>query len=524
MEVRTLFGRHYVNPGDYVWVGLQGSFARKKASRLLPGDEILVRKDGISGITLEQIGAALAKSPGYQEKASALFVKFQGVSLPVFQHALLSGIFERSEMWPSSVTADASFRAQFQSGKPFELSAEQLSEASETIRSRLVSGGVSEPVSIFNIRYNWLQGNVVCPKNARQVAAALEGISPGISVLLGEGFQAAYRGYLAARIGIMRAVSGMLRQQKQGAPGEKRGKGGARASFRPEIAEIIRLFANDLSSTMLSSPVISLGARKKDAPAAGSGGKGSADGGKRHGEEEGIPLFRGIVTESIDGEKIARRKLPDIAFEYNAAEGIALGIIGNIMKDNGQLIGFSGPGEAGGMFIKVKFELSRFLGYREFHLPAMKQRLSDEGLHDAARLLSFPFPGGSEKAAGIANIIGELVLTGRLDAKYGLPRGTLKSFFEYESKLRTFLPTDLLLCLAVEEMARARKNAAKGSRQAVSFRKEEDLMRKIFKSPEIAMAYAEMRKRAGIHEARALLSKAGLGSLAGMPAPFLGYF
>ena len=521
MAVKTLFGRHYVNRGDYVWVKFQDSFARKKAAQLMPGDEILLRKDGVSGITLEQVGEALAKSQSYQEKAGALFVKFEGTALPVFQHALLSGVFKCSEQWPSIISNDVSFRAQFQSGKQFELGFEQLAEASEFIRAKLISGNVSNPVTISNIHYNWLMGNVICPINSKQVALALTGVAPDLSVLLDEGFRSAYKGYLAARIGIMRAVSGMLKQPKPSQAGKKTHEASEpRANFRPEIAEIIRLFANDLSSTMFSSPVISVGSQKNEAVAT----SGSVQAGikKPPGAADPITLFKGIVTGRIDEEKIARRKIPELAHEYNAIEGVAIGIVGNLIKDNCNFKVFSSnPGAAGNIMISTKFELSNFLGYREFHLQDIKKRMEDERIYDATHL-DLPYLGEYSDAERFAKLLGELILTGKLDDKYRLPRGTLKAFFEYESKVRTFLPPDLMLCLAIEEMVKSKKKAVAGKAQATSFKREEEIMRKIFKSKDILEAYGEMRKKASDSDVRMFLSKAKLKALSEMPDSFLG--
>lgn len=528
IEVKTLFGRHYVDPADNVWVKLNGEFARKKALHIAPGDEILIRKDGIPSITLEQIGEALAKSPSYQEKASALFVKFQGATLPVFQHSLLSGIFETAGAWPDVIVNDVSFKAQFQAGKSFELSCEQLDAAANFIQAKLVSSGMAKPVSVYNIHYNWLKGNVIRPNDFKQVISALQEIAPGIAKLSDESVQNAYRGYLAARIGIMRAVSGMLKastipsvdevtgirliQQRSKLP---------KISIKPEIAEVIRLFANDITPNMLSSPVISVGSQNEatlPAPVIGRQKSTMVAG------DGNFSLFKGIVTESIDDLSIKKRKPSDLAYEYNAIEGAALGIVGNLMKDNaGFLRTKISQEQFGNMLVFVKYELSEFLGYREFHLPSIMKRLNDERIFDK-RYVNFPIPGSNSESAAIAKILGELILTGKLDEKYRLPKGSLKSFFEYESKLRTFLPTDLILCLTLEEIINFKTKQAAGGKQAVSIKNEERLLRSLTKPREMSLAFAEMKKRSNADGVRKMLNSAKLHGIAKLPDHFFGFF
>ncbi|VVB99592.1 Uncharacterised protein [uncultured archaeon] len=475
ISISTVFGKKMVPEDSNVHVKIGDKYFPRKASLVGPGEEVLFRKDFLN-ITLEKVSEALMKSERYAASQSMLFVKKGDAYVSVFCDSLLSGMAEKQGMWPASIAGDTVLTYNYANGKMVLLSETQKADAADFIHAQLASKGVmsqgyDKPVCPENIQQNWLEGKTIAPRGFAEVADALVDIAPGISRLKEPEFADSYSKYVVIRQSVMRAMSGMLFKKR--APGQKNGPAhkddGEHISTRPEIALTIEHFASDISSEYLAATVVEVKREKKPCePEALPEDAPPRKKAKRKNEiEEYHKLFSGIVTQFVEDESIKRKPEAEVVREYNHIEGLAIKVAIRLYALYSERLKLGLPAsdsKTHAAVIGTKYEISRFLGYKETHLSAIESMLDRIGVSWRSSL-NMPKPGSDKGAERIAAVIAEDMLSGRLDALYSLPRGTFLRFFEYENKLRLVFPRDVMFAASLEDIIDAKEEENKANEE-----------------------------------------------------------
>jgi len=521
IAVSTILGTSIISKSDFVHVkigGPDGGFVKKPASQLLMGEEVLFRKDGIPGLTIEQAEDALRKSTRYASKQAQLFtLTIDGEKKPVFQQALLEGMTFKSELWPIEILKAATFSAQTPAG---EIVINPCA-ASEFIHSVLVESGISHAVSADHIEHSWLTGKVVAPQDYEMVARALSDIAPGILKLIEPEFGLAYRFYVSVRQAVMRAVNNIL--VKSGKPNSKSNRPDYSSNepekLSPEIQMVIDHFASDISSKYFGATV--LGLNKENAPSPASSDqpviKRARNGSKT---EPATGLFKGIVTEHVGDDEIKIKPLPLVSLECNMIEGISMMAAGIMLidhytkQDPNYLARIRSNKKAAEDLAEetklLKCEISNALGYQDRHRSEINRRITD--LHLKMFDKTFLYRQGCDRAiTGIAKSACEKLLSCEADRRFKLPEGTLVRLFEYEAKLRAALPNDLFYLLTLDIMIDYKKNILHlkfGDRK-----KEEAERENLLKDAKLAAMYAQMKHHPALSEARNFLNAIGLSEI-----------
>ena len=498
LNVKTVFGTSAIPKGNSVYVQLpDGRFMYQPISMIKPGQKVLFRKDGMDGLTLETVGEALIKSERYAGSIRSLFVRFGDESLPIFQQALLFGIIEKPEAWPQQISADAGIKALFALSQPIQLSDAQRTAAAEFIHTTLAENGASEPVGAYHIECNWLEGNVVAPRNRNEVVGALSGIAPGLSAILDGQFTRAYHAYIAIRQSVMRAVSSILRggkapEQPGGTPqpGGISGPGAGRGekfSVAPEINLVIKHFASDISAHYLSATVVEVKDAKNCAETAPRGEKRKY--GKGEATEKPISLFKGIVTEKLATDEVKIKPLSEIALEINAMRGATLGIVTKmVIGYNIQMPArFRRSTETRMDFaLDFQFGLMHSLG-----LPAPNVQKIYKRMKETCPSVPDNYAATEIREKDVVALAKEYVpfiADGSLDGKIGLPPGTCLRLLRIYSDLRMALPTDLYAAASFRSLIEENQKA-EAQRQAnqpiISFKNEQRAYEYLTKNREI---------------------------------------
>ncbi len=544
ITVTTVFGKSNLKPNDFVYVRLLDKYVKKPASELMNGEQVLFRKDGISNLTLEKVEEAMLKSERYVLSQGELFKKYGEYYMPVFYISLLSGMAQKSELWPSPIVSDYKIATNFASGRPIALSDAQKESAAVFIHEKLAEKGVKNPVSdnpvtINHIQQNWLSGSVIAPRGYVEVAQALLEIAPYMNLLLDDSFKQAHHTYIAIRQGVMRAVTNILfgkSSVKSDLPVSGRKNSAIHTKITPEIRLAIDHFASDVSTDFLSASVLEI-SKKPNQPNLHYTHNKTGANQNISACDERVSLFKGIVTEDICNDAISIKPMNVIAREYNSIEGLTLGITGNFILDNQRIIPayiFEDKNALKNFLIITKFELSKVLGFRETHFRRISERVKELGI-SLNSYVYFPQLGTNLECVKFAKIFARDVTSGVMDAKFGLPYGSFLRVFEYESKLRCALPNDVLYASSLLDTIKAKKdriaeneanylhalklnNGSKGSSPAhpsiIGHKQETKEVERLFKKKDIYLAVIELSDRSvPANEISVLLETIGIPEL-----------
>lgn len=509
VSVKTVFGSSAIPKNNSVYVQLpDGRFMRQPVSTIKPGQQLLFRKDEIPGITLEEVGEALIKSPRYVGSIQNLFVKFGDESLPLFQQALLSGIWERAEAWPSQITSDTTITALFALGHPIRLSDMQRTVAADFIHTTLVERGASQPVTVGHIEYNWLEGNVVAPRNRKDVVGALSEIAPGLTSILSEQFTHAYHAYISIRQSVMRAITGILHGEKlpEQLGGALPQTGGAIAepgkekfSVAPEINLVIKHFASDISAHYLTATVVEVKDGKNGTETAPAEEKRTHE--KKPPQEKPLSLFKGIVTDRLATEEIRVKPLRETALETNLMGGVTLRLTSKLLDDYEPQIFSQIKAKAlteRGLYLNflmhVHSQLPKTLGFQ-----VHSQKKTYDRMKELCPSLSADYQQPEKEhqlTVALTETLSAHIIDGSADMKYGLPKGTLFSVFELFANLKIALPNDVYAAKTFKDIIKNKMQLQESrlpNQPAVSYKNEQrayDVLTKSKEMREAAEAYA----------------------------------
>ncbi len=432
--VHTIFGASILGHDSPIYVRLGDQYVRKAANELKRGEDVLFAKEG-AGITLEQAEAALVKSPRYAAAAPVLFKRMEdGTFTTSFNYHLREGIHANRSAWPDSLAG-----MDMKAALALDAHDEKARDAAIAIHETLAKGAVN--VTVGHIRYRWLGGQVLAPREMDAAFGLLLPLSGGMANLMSDEFRQAYSTYTKIRRAVMHSVSLVLKGRD---PDSERAvetpdRRGEKMSVRPEIRLVAQHFVNDVSMNYASASVLSVSALEPS-------GKGMPEGGV---------LFRGIV--SADAASLGIRLKDPAKFAREICEMTA--IFSRIhyeflMRERPQL--FAGSGILGGpmeIFRAAPQSLFKELVFRKLGMEDKMDRILEEIISDLAKtgnaLVASRVSAAIEK---IKRPVAELdeasdlfikqMFSGELDDAYGYDRGFLHSALDYHLKQSLAIPDE----------------------------------------------------------------------------------
>jgi len=446
-SVTTAFGSSFLGNDDIVYVMLPNkSLFRKMVKDLVVGDSIVYRADQIPGVTVHDIDKALATSPNYyrySESTDILFVLHGLRRIPLLQYAFMDAMANNSLSWPLN-TVPAGFKDLFSSGSYSCISTINTDNAADFIRKILLEKEVSDPVTAYTIKFRWLTGNTVAPKNTFQVASALTQIAPMMEQFLGLEFRSAYKIYIAIRSAVTRMINNDLRGKGTATPrAQTHGSGGntGKINVREEAEAAINYFAHRITNMYRASPIIGVSylPRQEGNP---SGAHLESNGPAV--KEPSVSLYRGIVTEKISDADISVKTLPEAARELNVLDGIRSKLLLGIMSRDEEIHrdSFDYANNA----YQIIGALNHFLGNPMIDVSTSGHLMGKlgKGQFTTADIDS------NDMLSKHVKRYGEKILTGSLDIENGLPKYTFKRIFEASAKLASVMPPEIIMAASIK--------------------------------------------------------------------------
>ena len=462
--VRTVFGAAVLFASSWVYVKVGDEYIRKPVSELSKGEEVLFAKEGLRGLSVEQMNEALLKSDRYAATFPVLFRETNGVRLPAFTHALLDGIGSLSA-WSEVRGANLSRG----SNGLITLDDDQAAGAAQFIQDRLGEAEVSS-VQTNHIRHGWLGGHVIAPRNRVPICTVLLPFAPSLSSVLSDAFGDAYRLYVAIRRSAISVLSTELRVNLSPRPSSPETKPpGDGISVRPELAILLAHFASNVSATHGAGRVLEITPlQKHETP---------------HDErEEGI-FFRGIVTGKIEDSALKIKSPIRVMLETSVLVPIITRIVyefmiheitSTITMDSG---GFGErqiniPDLMDGLNQSMGFGRNSESSYAKAikRLRAAGAERLDEFLPQVETKTNSADP--AEKKALCDRFV-QALSSGELDRLYKLDVGTLSSVCDTYYKLISAIPEDIYYLQEIQSIILAKRKKAQETGQAVTTKTEE---------------------------------------------------
>ncbi len=441
--VHTVFGVSPISRNSSVYVQLGDEFVRKSVGELSKGELVLYRKDGIPGITLEQVEGSLLKSSRYASTAPVLFKRLGDSSFTTtFAFALYQGMESSPLAWPDSLRGVAV------RGCLPELDDERMKEAAQNIRRQLERSG-APLVTAEHIRYQWLRGGVIAPRNKNEVVTALLPLASGLEVMLRSEFDEKYKLYTVIRQTVMRAVSTILKGEAAGAE-KPASEPDSPLCVKPEIRLVVEQFAADISTAYAAGRVL------KIEPLIASG---------KTLPETGI-LADGVVTGQADPDAVRVRDLSQLDRERSLAA-----IVVNRIAFAEYLGKFGDLGHTGDFFdeLAVLFDAAETKQRRD---DFCRRKLAAAGLPLPVILSDQDGEEKDPRAADFARSFFMRLHDGSLDAKYACPSGGLLALFDTYYRLMSAIPFDFSYRLRLQDLIKEKTVAMESGGQAVSTKTE----------------------------------------------------
>ncbi|MBI5228101.1 hypothetical protein HY988_05920 [Candidatus Micrarchaeota archaeon] len=474
--VHTIYGVSLVNARSKVYVKVGSEYLVKLIEDVAKGEEILFAKEGIPEATLDNIGVALAKSSRYAAAQPILFRRLKdGKLTTAFRYALLEGIIQPQSGWPKSLSGNGKIRSLIAGEKDVELGEEEGRAATHFIHESLVAAHV-QPVTEDHMKYGWLGGKVIAPRNRLAVFDALKGIAPKLSELADQQFSDAYRLYITIRQKVMEAIALIL----SGKPVEKahatEGEGkeqGEGLSVKPEIALVAEHFASDISEKYAVGRVIEI--RKLN-------GQQKAE------KEQGNRFFKGVVTGEISDEKVKIKPLTSImyensvimpivrrvTYEFLIRERIPVEWLGWVQQPP-HITLISETGDAFGYSDRFRRNYGRF---RE-KLALAGATLLDKFAGEVAERADYSDTPLAQQVTKAEQILISKLTDGTMDQLYGCPSGTLLRVFDLYYKLTHSVPFEMFYNTHLRELIKSKKAASVGGMKINTTAEEDEVAKTI---------------------------------------------
>lgn len=249
-KIETLVGSFVVPINQRVFTKVGNKYASRAPDELANGELVLVAKEGVTLPTMDRVEEALAKSERYVNSRPILFKeKSDGTFTTSFACALIGGIASKPEAWPEELrNVNITFNG--------ELSSDARDLIAQTIHAKLVEKDVPA-VSLDHIKYSWLGGKVIAPKNFEKIVPALVDLSPNLTILETPEFKAAYATYVRIRSTVMNRLSLVFGSSEKAIPRETVSAGQA-MSIAPEIQLVAQYFADEVSATHVAAAVLNV--------------------------------------------------------------------------------------------------------------------------------------------------------------------------------------------------------------------------------------------------------------------------
>ncbi len=441
--VHTVFGVSPVMGNSCVYVQLGDEFVRKSVGELGLGELVLYRKDGIPGVTLEQVEGSLLKSARYASTAPVLFKRLGDTSFTTtFAFALYQGMASSPLAWPESLRGVAV------GGCLPELDDERMREAAQNIRGQL-ERSAAPLVTAEHIRYQWLRGGVIAPRHKNEAVSALLPLAPGLGVMLSAEFDEKYKLYTIIRQTVMRAVSTLLKGEAAGAE-KPASDPDSSLCVKPEIRLVVEQFAADISTAYAAGRVL------KIEPLFASG---------KTLPEAGI-LADGVVTGQADPQAVRVRDLSQLERERSLA-----GIVVNRIVFAEYLGKFGGWDNTGDFFdsLAVLFDAAETKERRD---DFCRRKLAAAGLPLPKTLSARDGKERDHEASEFAHSFFMKLHNGSLDAKYACPSGGLLALFDTYYRLTSAIPFDFSYRRRLQDLVIEKATAMESGGQAISTRTE----------------------------------------------------
>jgi hypothetical protein len=258
--VVTSLGSSILDQRQKVLVQLGESlYTMKAVEDLVEGDKVIFEKEGIDvEAEKEMLDELLSKGRKYRNAMTSLFLQTTEGHTTSFRAELLRGIMSRPDEWPEELACDPEFLEAVIDGKR-ELSFELETLVAKTIHDRLLEklDDWTRPVTLSHILNSWLKGNVIAPKDFKEVFWALGKLSPGLVDLLGSpDFEKDYWMYRAMRLSISLRLSNVIRGECSTSKERSTGKSYLDEDARRELNEIVEFFAEDIDSNHAIASVV----------------------------------------------------------------------------------------------------------------------------------------------------------------------------------------------------------------------------------------------------------------------------
>lgn len=424
--VSTTVGNSMLSPESLVYVSVgKNRFLRKAVSDLNEGESVLFSKEVLRGggttITLEEVDAVLKQSKRYRYTLPVLFVQCEdGTYTTRFRTTLLEGATnpQSKRFWPPPIKNDPQFALGITGGQASPIGEERLDVAASFIHETLdsIAQQIDYPVvSTAHIRYGWLGGDTLAPRQLENVSKALAIIAPELEELTGsEDFRANYRLYVAIRQGVMRAIWDTLDPNRSRHTVEEKADKGEQQhiSIKPEIQLVVDHFITDLTDRHFVVRVVKL---QQITP------NGKA------GPDEHSVLRRGVVTGKLEDPVMTLKTLAQLDIE----RAVLLELKNRILYDYCEIYHQRGfRGYVGPIAFGVSDHIGDRLGYPGLAdlLKWCLDRLKEADVN------AYGYAQGNLKADALfrqlANEFVEKLEAGELDALYGLPKGTVYSILD----------------------------------------------------------------------------------------------
>lgn len=473
--VKTTFGNSLLVEGTHVYARLGGEYAKMEVSTVAKGIELLHLKEGIPGLTLDDITPLLAQSSRYAATAPVLFKHEENGSFTTaFSAALWEGL-QANQSWLGEDAGVFGGPVKMRLG----LNADQQTAAANIIRALLVENG-GPAISADHIRDGWLAGKVVSPRERERAIRALEAFAPEVLGLLDEKFSKAYGIYVTLRQGIMRSISTILgggsKEDVSGAHDETRDTGSEHISIKPELRLVVDYFASNISTKFASAPVLEI---RQIEP-------------KEEGGIERTPrlLRRGIATGEIRDPLIKVKTVERMGLELIAlnilCETELAGYI--ILKHPPESLIFPElhrtterkekdkiGARARDLLLPQVQSILGFDDYAAMHKLAIK-RAKKAGIEDT--YLSNVPVSAQEGGPLMHQFISELH-SGVLDLEQGLETGSLLSLFVAQSQHTAYFSRDITYLDVVSAVTEAKKSKSVQTGRVISTKTEELELRKV---------------------------------------------
>lgn len=458
--VRTIFGPAVLFSSSWVYVKLGNEYIRKPVSELSKGEEVLFAKEGLKGLTLAQVNDALLKSDRYAATYPVLFREVNGFRMPAFTHAILDAILTVPVWGPIRGT-----RPVLGPNRMIALDEHQLVDAASFIHDRLEEASIA-PVHTNHIRYGWLSGQVIAPRNRAEVCTALLPFAPGLSALLSEDFGNAYRLYMAIRRSAIATLSTELKMNLHPTQ-TKHGERSSDLSVRPELRLLLEHFASNVSEAHGAGRVLEVRPLPKhEVP--------------HEGRENGI-FFKGVVTSKAEDTTLKIKTPKNVMLESSALSPIINRIAYEfLIHEISRTISrdATGFGERQVNLHDLMNGLHAAMGFGGDKTEAIYERCHNRLRAAGGQRLDEFLPKDSERSdpqekKTLCEKFVQALSSGELDALYRLPVGTLLAACDYYCKLQSAIPEDAHYYQTLQILIQAKDRKAKETRQAVSKKVEE---------------------------------------------------